>query len=142
MDSAKGQQPNRSMLRKILWRNQAPAEPSPKIMQNNDDQGATEADPDQDWTPSTYDERNNEGENNNAINNENNDPPPPRRSTRTRIPTREFLESVAQQDLEFPPNFRRKNIYPKHAHSMRYRHPLLLHIIKRCTKMIIRSKTG
>ena len=87
MDSEKVQQPKRSMLRKILGQDQAPAEPPPRVIQNNDDKEATEAFPDQDWTPSTNDEEDDEGENNNAINNENNNTPPPRRFTRTRIPT-------------------------------------------------------
>ena len=90
------QQPIRSMLRKILWRDQALAESTPANMRNNDNQEATEEDTDQDWTTSTNNEGNEEGEIDNVINNENTDTPLQRRSTMTRITMRQFLESVTR----------------------------------------------
>lgn len=88
IDSEKVQQPMRSMLRKILWWDQALAESTPAIVRNNDNQDATKEDTDQDWTTSTNNEGNEEGEIDNVINNENTDTSLQRRSTRTRIPMR------------------------------------------------------
>ena len=80
------------------------------MSENNDEQETVEDNQDENWTPSFQDEGNEDGEKNN----ENNGTTPPlRRPTRTRIPTREFLKSVAQEELEFPPNFRRKGYVPK-----------------------------
>lgn len=47
IDSDTIQQPKRLMLRKIVWEDQAPAEPPQAVKQNNDDQGNTEVNPDQ-----------------------------------------------------------------------------------------------
>ena len=80
------------------------------MSENNDEQETVEDNQDENWTPSFQDEGNEDGEKNN----ENNGTTPPlRRSTRTRIPTREFLQSVEQEELEFPPNFRRKEYVPQ-----------------------------
>ena len=68
---------------------------------------------DENWTPSTINEGNEDGEENNENIEYNGTTPPLRRSTRTRIPTREFLQSVEQEELEFPPNFRRKEYVPQ-----------------------------
>ena len=58
------------------------------MSENSDEQETVVANQDENWTPSTQDEGNEDGEENN----ENNETTPPlRRSTRTRIPTREFL---------------------------------------------------
>ena len=83
------------------------------MSENSDEQETAEANQDEIWTPSTQDEGNEDGEENNESNENEGTTPPLRRSTRTRIPTREFLQSVEQEELEFPPNFRRKEYVPQ-----------------------------
>ena len=136
-DSNKIQQPKRSSLRKILWKDQAPTNNSPRMSENSDEQETAEANQDEIWTPSTQDEGNEDGEVNNEYNGTTS---PLRRSTRTRIPTRAFLQSVEQEELEFPLISVVKNMCRKPVPSMLFQRQHLQLITKLCIEKTIVSK--